>query len=94
MKIIQSIFTRFELTAQEQITGRIFNDTQLGIMQTLRADAVEQRVNLDFTPNDVLGFTQQEAFLKGQIALLTNLIDGSAAAQREILESKSPQQSQ
>lgn len=85
MKIIPSTFSRYELTAVEQRTGMILNDSQLAVLHNLRVDYAEQKLNLVFTPEKVLEFTQQEAFLAGQIQLLGYLIDASAEAQKAVV---------
>jgi len=85
MRTIPSTFSRYSLTTEETLSGTILNDMQLGVLHNMRTDAAEQKINLVFTPNDVLSYTQQEAFLKGQIDLITALIDASAAAQKVAL---------
>jgi len=86
MKITHSSFTKYTLNPQEEQSGMILNDSQLAVLHNLRTDIADQKINLDFTPNDVLGFTQQEAFLSGQLKLLQHLIDRSEEAVKNALE--------
>ena len=90
MKITSSTFSKYTLTDVEALTGRILNDMQLGVLHNMRTDIAEQKINLKFTPNDVGTFAQDEAFLKGQLDLLTHLIDSSATAQVELVTPKTP----
>lgn len=83
MKTISSTFTRYELTPTEQSSGRILNDSQLGVIHNLRTDIAEQKLNLAMDPEKVSSFIQEEAFLKGQLDILTHLIDDSGTAINE-----------
>lgn len=83
-------FTKIPLTESEAREGCIFNHFQRAYLQNMLADTAEQKLNLPFTPNDVLGYAQNEAFLKGQIELLGHLIDVSDETSRSVnLESQS-----
>ena len=94
MKLIESTFSRFSLTPEEENAGMILSTAQIGLISNMRADIAEQKLNLVFTPNDVLSYTQQEAFLKGQLDLLTHFIDRSVAAQQAVAaQVKSQEQS-
>lgn len=73
-------FTRVVLSAGEQKAGMQFNGLNLAVLQNLRADTAEEKLNLEFTPNDVHSFTQSEAYLKGQLDMLNYLIETSATA--------------
>lgn len=75
-----SSFTRSNLTPAELSAGTVLSTLNLAVIQNLRVDIAEQKLNLTFTPNDVLSYTQQEAFLKGQLEILQHLIDTSAAS--------------
>lgn len=66
-------FTHLPLTQDEQKAGVMFTSAQLAVLQNLRVDVAESKLNLEFTPNDVLGYTQQEAYLKGQLDLISHI---------------------
>jgi hypothetical protein len=50
----------------------------------MRCDVAENKINLPFTPNDVLSYAQQESYLKGQLDLLLHLIDSSLITQQQL----------
>lgn len=85
MKTIPSSFTQYELSPTDTITGTILTSLNIAVIQNMRATIAEQKLNLEFTPNDVLSYTQQEAFLKGQLDILQHLIDSSFESQQAAL---------
>jgi len=74
-------FTSYELSKEEYISGCTLNYLTLSVIQNLRSELAEEKLNLTFTPNNVLDYTQQEAYLKGQIDMLNHLLDLHEAAQ-------------
>lgn len=74
-------FQVIPLSSQDTINGTILNSLQKATIQNKRAEIATQKINLAFTPNDVLGYTQQEAYLKGQLDLLQYLLDASLASE-------------
>lgn len=89
-----SSFTRVTMTPDEVISGSILSAMQLGNIQNIRVDIAEQKLNLKFTPNDIHSYTQQEAYLSGQLDILKHLIDlsDSTQAQRNQPVSQSPEE--
>jgi hypothetical protein len=85
-----STFQRFVLSPKDELSGSIINSSQLAVLHNMRTDIAEQKLNLPFTPSDVLGYTQQEAFLSGQLAILSTLIDRSEESQRLASSPSSP----
>jgi hypothetical protein len=83
---INSSFQRIPVSESELVSGSILSAMQIAVIQNLRVDIAEQKLNLTFTPNDVLSYTQQEAFLKGQLEILLHLIDTSEAAQQSAVQ--------
>jgi hypothetical protein len=88
MTLNLSTFQKHVLSPSDTIAGSILNSMQIAVLHNMRSDIAEQKLNLTFTPNDVLGFTQQEAFLSGQLSMVSTLIDASDAAQKEVLTKK------
>jgi hypothetical protein len=88
MTLNLSTFQKHVLSPSDTIAGSILNSMQIAVLHNMRSDIAEQKLNLAFTPNDVLGFTQQEAFLSGQLSMVSTLIDSSDAAQKEVLTKK------
>lgn len=79
-----NVFTEYELTLEEQQLGSVFSGNQLAVLKNLLANAVQQRLRLDFTPTDVIGFAQNEALIKGQISILEFLIDTHESTMAEL----------
>jgi hypothetical protein len=74
-------FQAIDLSARDEANGQILNSLQKAVLQNQRAAIATQKINLVFTPNDVLSYTQQEAFLKGQLDLIEYLLDASLASE-------------
>ena len=83
---ITSSFHRLTLSTDDVLAGSILSAMQLGVIQNRRVDIAEQKLNLEFTPNDVPAYTQQEAYLKGQLDILQHLIDSSEAASKAAVQ--------
>lgn len=77
-----STFTSYTLTEDEARNGSILTSLNIAAIQNLRCKIAEEKLNLTFTPNDVLSFTQQEAYLKGQLDILSHLLDLNEEAQQ------------
>lgn len=79
-----SDFVTYELTDQEFIAGSTFNYLQSAIIQNRRIDVTEQLVQLK--PNRMNdegkeSYWQEEAYLRGQLDILTHLLTASKAAE-------------
>ena len=71
---ISNTFTTYELTEAESQKGYQLNDLNRAVLQNLRCSIAEEKLNLVFTPNDILSYTQQEAHLKGQLDVISHLL--------------------
>jgi len=71
------LFTQFNLSPQEEKQGQTLNDIQRAYLHNMRADICAQKLGLIFTPNDIVGYAQQEAGFTMQIALLDELLTPS-----------------
>jgi len=78
--IIPNSFTSYDLTDKEAIDGIILTTTQLLSMRNKLANIAEEKLRLIYDDNNRMAFIQQEAYLKGQMDILTVLFDDSAAA--------------
>ena len=74
-------FQVIPLSTKDEANGQILNSLQKAALQNHRAAIATQKLNLTFTPNDVLSFTQQEAYLKGQLDFIQYLLDASQASE-------------
>lgn len=68
------LFTTYSLNEEEQLLGQELNELQRAYLHNLRAEKAELLLRLPFTPEDVIGYTQQEAYLTGQVELLDSLL--------------------
>lgn len=75
MQLIPHTFNRYELTDEETRAGHILTESNKAIIQNLIADAANSKLNLVLDTKDLNSYMQQEAFLKGQIEILTYLLD-------------------
>ena len=78
-RLLPTAFTRYQLDEEETVEGSIYTETQIQVLQNMLADVAEEKLALDFDPEHVLLYTQQEAYKKGQIELLQHLINNSAS---------------
>lgn len=74
-------FQVIALSPSDAANGQILNSLQKAALQNQRAAIATQKLNLVFTPNDVLSYTQQEAYLKGQLDLIQYMLDASLASE-------------
>ena len=87
MKQLSSSFTCYEFTQEEAARGPILDSIQKAVIQNKIANAAERKLALPFTPNDILGYTQQEAALAGEIAALRGMLYDSEEAERNLKSS-------
>ncbi len=80
MQQITNSFQVFELSDTEIATGSIFSNLQIQVLQNRRALVAEEKIALDYDPENPGNFIQQEAAKKAELQLLTYLIDCSNAA--------------
>lgn len=71
------VFTQWTLRSQETIQGQIFSVTQKQILQNERYGIAQQLLNLDYDPTNPTQFLLDQSFLKGQLSLVTLLLDRS-----------------
>lgn len=69
-------FTAYDLTPEELTAGQSYSTVQLQVLQNLLSMAAHQRINLKYDPLNPLNFVQLDAELKGQISILSGLIEG------------------
>jgi len=75
-------FSSYNLTQEEEKSGSQLSSLNVAMVQNLRSSIAEEKLNLVFTPNDVLSFTQQEAYLKGQLDILSFLLNQNEDSQQ------------
>lgn len=88
-----SLYASYDLNESEYLEGCLLSQTQRARIQNLRMETIEQKLNL--TPSDLTAaskesYWQQEAYLRGQLDVLTTLLVGADIAQSALLESQDP----
>lgn len=84
MKKIPTSFTSYQLNANDTKLGQTLTSLNIAVLQNLLSQLAEEKLNLEFTPNDVLSYTQQEAYLKGQMDVVKFIM----AANEEVQSTK------
>jgi hypothetical protein len=74
---LDTTFTKYSLTEEEEKLGQTLTTNNINVLQNLRADYAEKRLNIRFDPINTVAFAQQEAELTGQIGILAYLIEMS-----------------
>jgi len=73
-------FTSYTLSPNDELQGSILTDLQRKVIQNLLADIAMEKLFLDYDPEHPLHFTQKEAHAKGQIEILTYILNNSVVA--------------
>jgi hypothetical protein len=90
MIAIPNQFTTFKLSQEETLQGSVLNFNQKAVIQNQIADVCEQILGLSYNPSEPLKFVQQDAELKGQLAILRFILLRSEESENQL---KSLQQS-
>lgn len=75
MIVQESLHQSAVFTADEARAATTFTDLQIAYLRNELAMKVSMRLSLELDVNNVLAFTQEEAYYKGQIELLTELLN-------------------
>lgn len=75
-------FTSYTMSEEESRNGAVLSSLNIAALQNLRSSIAEEKLRLPFTPNDVLSYTQQEAYLRGQLDIISHLLDLNEDAQQ------------
>jgi len=82
-QLIPNAFSSFSLTAEEEESGQVLNGNQRMVLQNKAAEIAQAKLNITFTPNDILAYAQQEAELQGQLGIIQWILDSSTAVELE-----------
>lgn len=82
---LSSNLVQYNLDPGETLTGSTLNYFQVAVIQNMRVDIIQQLVNT--TPQDLTDpgraeYFQQKAYLRGQLDILTHLLDASKAVEQ------------
>jgi len=79
--LIANSFSSYELEENEVLQGSILTELQKQVLQNQLSAVAEERLRLDYDVKEPLSFVQQEAYKKGQIELLTFILESSESAE-------------
>jgi hypothetical protein len=77
---VNSTFTRYKLSPEEQESGQSLTTANLYVIQNLICDAAEEKLALAYDPLNPIAFAQREAELQGQIGILKLLVELASAS--------------
>lgn len=75
-------FTKFQLNEQEQRLGQQLTSLNVAVIQNIRSGIAEEKIRLTFNPEKVLEFTQNEAYMRGQLDILSYILDCNEDSQQ------------
>jgi len=82
--IIANKFTTYALSEDEAIQGSLLTVTQKQVIHNARAVVAEEKLALEYNPNNPAEFMQQEAYKTGYLAALSYLLEASEATEEFI----------
>lgn len=74
MEKVETSFVAYKFNTEEIKAARQISPEHRMYLQTLLADAAESKLNLTLDPYKPLVFTQEEAYLRGQMDILNMLL--------------------
>lgn len=89
---IVNTFTTFELTPEEERNGNLLSPHHKMVLQNRRSMYAQERMNMELDLKDAEAFLGQEAYLKGKMDLITELLDSSEQEEAIIKQEQSQQQ--
>ena len=90
--MIPNTFSSYSFTPEEEIQARLLSTLQKQNIQNQISMVATNVLNLEYDVQNPLKFAQDEAFLKGQIQVLTYLLDSSDSAESMFSGQDQPQQ--
>lgn len=78
--------TRFIMDEKSQKAALMLTAATRALLQNTKADLSEQLINLNIDPSNVSEFIQNEAFLRGQLAMVDYLLSSSDPQQQQTKE--------
>jgi hypothetical protein len=79
-QLIETTFTSWKLTEEEQLQANQLTDLQIKSLQTKQAQIAEEKLNEIFNPNNTADYGIQTSYKQGQLDLIRWLLDLSEAA--------------
>lgn len=75
MELVPNTFLSYKLSPEEEAAGRTLTLNNIAVLHNERSRIAEQKISLKFNPSEPLQFAQQEAYLSGQVELITYLLE-------------------
>lgn len=83
-------FGEYELSRNETLGGSVLSLPQKMVLQNELAMIANNRINLDFDPQNPTKFAQDEAFLKGQMSIIRVMLLRSDEAEVSLQQASEP----
>lgn len=80
MEKLETSFQAYKFTPEELAAARVTSPEHRLYLQTLLSDAAESKLALKLDPYKPLIFTQEDAYLRGQMDILAMLLSDDAVA--------------
>jgi hypothetical protein len=77
-----SSFTKIVIKPEDQTLGQALTINTTAVLQNMRAQIAEEKLHLTLDPAKVIDYAQQEAYLRGQLDILSHLINSSTEVQK------------
>lgn len=87
-----SSFTKIAISVEDEQLGLALSTNTLAVLQNLRAQIAEEKLHLVLDPSKLHEYAQQEAHLRGQLDILSYLINAADEVQKKIVIDDKPQQ--
>lgn len=83
-----SAYTLYDMTEEQALAGSVLSFEQRAVIQNRRMETIAQKLSLrpeSLTQDGKESYWQQEAYLRGQLDILTYILEMSDAAQSALL---------
>lgn len=77
------IFAVYTMSPKEEYEGQRLNEFQRMYLHNVRAQKAEMKLRMVFTPDNIIDFAQQDAYLAAQIELLDTMLSPIEPSQTE-----------
>jgi len=81
---VPNTFKLYALSSKETLLGSVLTELQTQVLHNLRTVVAEEKLYLEYDIANPTEFIQQEAYKRGQLDLISHILDLSKAAQEEL----------
>ena len=86
MQLIQSTFSTYSLTLDEQFNGQLLSETQKAVLCNWRTQLAQVQIMSRIDTTDIYRSVQDEAYRRGQIDFITALLETAEATVADMQE--------